>query len=345
MRYFVVVPGALVPASLAPALTAPLPASAFMARLQRGRSVVLRMDDGRVAPHLAWLWSRFGGTGTPVTAPYAWRALAPARNLPEESALWHADLVHFALARDHLLVTALHDAPPTPEEVETLAAEAAAAAASHGAALHVADGAHWFMSFDPPWSLQTVPLAAALGSSAFDSMPTGTDAPRWRRLLTEIQMRWHALPLNEWREAAGRPTINGLWLHGGGVWRPLPARPFAAVARGDPVLRGWALASGLAPEALAREDEPPAPTGDALALYEHLVAAFTTEDWERWRRDFERLADALAAQCERAFARGFECVTLALAGRAMLRLVEMRAADRLRLWRRAPLAELLAEEE
>jgi hypothetical protein len=29
----------------------------------------------------------------------------------------------------------------------------------------------------------------------------------------------------------------------------------------------------------------------------------------------------------------------------MLRLVEMRAADRLRLWRRAPLAELLAEEE
>jgi hypothetical protein len=345
MSYFVVVPGALVPAALAPAVAAQLRASALAARLQRGRSATLRPADGAGAPHLAWLWSRFGGSGTPVTAPYAWRALAPATELPGARALWHADPVHFAFARDHLLVTALSDAPPTREESETLLAEAAAAAVECGAALHALDASHWFMSFDPPWSLAAVPLAGALGRSVQDLLPTGDDAPRWRRLLNEIQMRWHALPLNERREAEGRPTINGLWLHGGGTWQPLASRPFAALATADPVLRGWALASGVAPAALAGEDEMPAPAGDVLALCPQLAAAYGAWDWETWRVEFERLSDALEARCERAFVRGFDRVTLVLAGRETLCIVELGASDRLRFWRRGPLAELLAEQE
>lgn len=344
MPYFVVVPGALVPAALAPAVTAQLDTAALAARLQRGRSATVRPAASDGAPHLPWLWSRFGGTGTPVTAPYAWRALAPATDLPAAQALWHADPVHFAFARDHLLVTALSDAPLTHDETETLAAQAAAAAAECGAALHVLNG-HWFLSFDPPWSLSAVPLAGALGRSALNLLPTGADASRWRRLLNEIQMRWHALPLNERREAEGQPTVNGLWLHGGGTWRPLGARPFAALATADPVLRGWALASGVAPAALAGEDEVPAPTGDVLALCPQLAAAHAAEDWEAWRVEFERLSAALDARCERAFARGFDRVTLVLAGRETLRIIELRASDRLRIWRRAPLAELLAEHE
>lgn len=346
MRYVVVVPGALLPAAIAPAVSARLEHGPFARRLARGRSQVVTPSASDGAPHLAWLWSRFGGRGTPVTAPYAWRALDRHRAaaLSATAALWHADPVHFALARDHVLVTALTDAPPDRDETEALASQAAAAAAECGAALHVCDEGDWFIAFDPPWSIEAVPLTGALGRSAYELMPSGADAARWRKLLTEIQMRWHTLPLNAKREAEGRPTINGLWLHGGGAWQPLRERPFVAVVADDPVMQGWAMASGATVVDAAGADDV-APVGDVLAYFPALAAAHAAQDWDGWVLGFERLGAVLEARVKRAFARGFERVELALAGRHRLRLIELRASDRLRFWHATPLADCLAEPE
>lgn len=346
MRYVVVVPGALLPAAIAPVVAGRLQRFPFARRLARGRSHVVAPSASDGAPDLAWLWSRFGGRGTPVTAPYAWRALDRDRasELSATTALWHADPVHFALARDHVLVTALTDAPPDRDETEALASQAAAAAAECGAALHVRDAAHWFIAFDPPWSIEAAPLTGALGRSAYELMPSGADAARWRKLLTEIQMRWHTLPLNAKREAEGRPTINGLWLHGGGAWQPLPGRPFAAVVADDPVLQGWAMASGATVIDAAGAERMTA-SGDVLAYLPALAAAHAAQAWDGWVASFERLAAVLEAHSERAFARGFERVEIALAGRQGLRLIELRASDRLRFWHATPLADCLAEPE
>ncbi|MCX8005512.1 MAG: regulator, partial [Burkholderiaceae bacterium] len=163
---------------------------------------------------------------------------------------------------------------------------------------------------------------------------------------TDIQMRWHRLPLNEAREADGRPTVNGLWLYGGGLWQPLAARPFAAVAADDPTVRGWALASGLDPAAVACADALPPGAADAETLLyrDDLAAAFQAQDWAAWRTAFETLAAALDGFLARAFACGHREVTLLLAGRGHLRAVALRAGDRLRFWRATPTARLFAED-
>jgi hypothetical protein len=61
-----------------------------------------------------------------------------------------------------------------------------------------------------------------------DYLPTGTDAPRLRRLMSEIEMWLFTHDLNSRRASQGDPAISGLWMWGGGV--PLDTLP---------EIRGW----------------------------------------------------------------------------------------------------------
>jgi hypothetical protein len=348
MSYFVVVPGALIPESIAPQLPARAKLPRLASRLERARTEAFHPMTTQGAPHLDWLWSRFGGEGTPVSAPYAWRALnrASAIDVAPELPLWHADPVHFALARDRMLVTALDaDAAPTADESGALAAVAAPIAAQFDATLRVIDARHWFLSFDPAWSIRTVPYDAALGRSAQDLLPQGDAAARWRKLLTEIQIAWHQQPLNERREAAGARTINGIWLHGGGNWQPLPRRPYEAIAAADPIVQGWGLASGLAPSGLLAPEAKPGKPDPFLAYEPQLLHHRCREDWETWLAALARCDELIDAHATHAFARGFRDVTLVLAGRHGVRTIVLQSSDRFRFWRRNALAALLAEPE
>ncbi len=347
MRWFVVVPGALVPASLAPDLLAGAVAPHLTQRLAHAvRGEDTSGDETTRLPHLDWLWRAFAGpTRIPVTAPYAWRALNgdSATNAGTESQVWFCEPVHFALARDHLLVAPLAQAPLDAAEAQALAAVADESAREAGAALRLIDHGHWFLQVDAPWQLDTVPLAAALGRAVLEALPTGADARRWRKLLNEIQMRWHIHPVNAAREARGAQTVNALWLHGGGVWSPLPRPPFATLLSEDPVLRGWALAAGLAPSALLSADATPHAKGDVLSVWDDLQSSAALEDWHAWRDlllEFERMLESL---CKRAFAAGFASVELVLAGRRGTRRFSLGAHDRWRFWTRAKLPGLLRE--
>ncbi|MCX7901946.1 MAG: hypothetical protein N2483_06600 [Burkholderiaceae bacterium] len=344
MPLYVLVAGALLPEEAAAKMAATCNTTALATRLQYGRVTALTVPDAGDDAHWNWLWVRFGGRGMPVTAPYALRALQASRWMPGSSICW-AEPVHFALARDHVLVHTLGAAPLTVAECLGLAAEATAAACEHGAQLIVAQAKHWFISFNPPWSLRARLPRPISTHDAQDALPDGPDAMRWRRLLTDIQMRWHRLPLNEAREADGRPTVNGLWLYGGGLWQPLAARPFAAVAADDLTVRGWALASGLDCDAVTSANALPAGAADAETLLyrDDLAAAFHAQDWAAWASAFATLAAALDALLAQAFACGHREVTLLLAGRKHLRAVAVRPGDRLRLWRRNSMACLLAE--
>lgn len=344
MRWFVIVPGALVPASLAPDVLAAATAPRLARRLARAARRAETHSDG--VPHLDWLWQAFGGPErTVVTAPYAWRALSgdSATTAAIESQLWFCEPVHFAFARDHLLVASLATAPLEPEEAQALAAAADDLLRGSGASLRLLDHAHWFLQVDPAWRIDTVPLAAALGRSAYDVLPAGPDAARWRKLLNEIQMCWHIHPVNVAREARGAPTANALWLHGGGVWRALPRAPFATLLADDPVLRGWALAAGLAPAALLPADATPAASGDALSLWDRLQASAAAGDRDAWLGRLPTLEAAIESVCERAFAARFASVELVLAGSRSTRRFSLGAHDGWSFWRRAGLARLLGE--
>lgn len=347
MRWFVVVPGALVPASLAAEAIAGATAPRLAQRLaQAPRGEETTGDETTRLPHLEWLWRAFDGpTRTPVTAPYAWRALNgdSATNARPESQLWFCEPVHFVFARDHLLVTPLAQAPLDAAEAQALAGSADEAARESGAALRLIDHGHWFLQVDGSWQLDTVPLAAALGRAVHEVLPTGADAARWRKLLNEIQMRWHIHPVNAARDARGAPTVNALWLHGGGVWNPLPHSPFATLLSDDPVLRGWALAAGLAPSALLPADATPNAKGDALSVWDGLQSSAIAEDWGAWLGllpTFERMLESLR---ERAFGAGFASVELVLAGSRGTRRFSLGTRDGWRFWKRAKLSELLRE--
>jgi hypothetical protein len=346
MRWTVVAPGALLPAPIAAAVVAAATMPWLNAALARAR-----VDDARHtgddvhAPHLRWLWRQFGGTGEPVTAPYALRALDPKADPGAQC--WHVDPVHFAFARDHVLVSPL-EVPPSGAETVALAGHLRSAlddlAADARPTLHV-HGSRWLLSLARNWLLETTPLDAALGQSALEHWPTGDDAALWRRLLTEVQMRWHSDPVNEAREAGGSTTVNAVWLHGGGAWSPLPARPFGAVASSDPVLRGWALAAGVPERALCDDDGIPPARADVVSIRGELLAPSQFEAWGQWIEQLGQLDRRLRQLQEACFAAGGDELMLVLGGRRSVRIARLRRRDAWRLWRKAPLAPLLAEAE
>lgn len=343
MRWTVVVPGGLLPAPIAADVLAgaatPWLAGVLARALAEPATTVASSD----AAHLAWLWQQFGGTGEPVTAPYALRALDADADCGAQC--WHIDPVHFAFARDHLLVTSL-DEPPTPDEEAVLTRHLdsvlRALAADAAPRLHPHRG-HWLLTLARPWSLRATPLEGALGQSAHEHWPAGADAGAWRKLLTEVQVLWHQEPLNETREALGQRAVNALWLHGGGVWTALPARPFGAVAATDPIVRGWALASGLPREAMHGESDIAPARGDVVSLRRDLLVPAQFEAWGQWLEQLAQLEAALRDLHEACFAAGYDELALVLCGRRQVRIARLRRGDAWRLWRRAQLPQLFAE--
>jgi len=346
MHWSVVVPGALVPAPIAADVIAAARAPHLFGLVARARSADARWTSPSTqgAAHLGWLWQRFSGRDDiPVTAPYAWRALSESAATEDapDGVLWHADPVHFALARDHMLLAALDDLDPA--EAMALAAEADTCAGAAGARVRIVDR-HWFVRFGAPCSLQATPLEAALGGSVQQLLPQGDDSLHWRRLLNEIQIVWHQHPVNAAREQRGAREVNGLWLHGGGTHQALPASGLAQLASTDPVLRGWALAAGLPPASIVDEAAGLSDRGDALTVWPDLFAACRAQDWGQWLSQLARFDQWLAALSQRAFAANAR-VQLVLCGCHQTRSVLAGRNDRWRLWRRRPASAVMSEQE
>jgi len=340
----VVLPGALLPSTVAADVLAGAAAPWLTQVLARALAEPAEYFEPGGAPHLSWLWRRYGGTGDPVTAPYALCALDEHADL--DAQCWHVDPVHFAFARDHLVLMPL-DEPPAPAEGAALAAhlqtvlEELLVDATPKLHRH---GERWLLTLARPWSLQATPFDGALGQPVHEHWPTGRDATFWRRLLNEIQMRWHVEASNEERESRGVKPVNALWLHGGGFWAALPAKPFATVADPDAVLRGWALASGV-PRAALHDEAADTARGDTVCVRRDLLLPAQFEAWGQWLDRLARLDASLRSLQQTAFAAGYNEMALVLCGRQQARVVRLRRGDSWKLWRRAPLAPLLAEAE
>lgn len=289
MRTTLLLPGALVEEADCEAACRPLGSqaeTAVMRRLQRARRSLQRFEpawsDG--AAHLAWLAAAFEVPGDPpATAPYAWRALGgdPARDAAGEpfSQVWFCEPVNLLPGRDRTILTPIERPELTTADCDRLAKDADEATRQAGARLEVRGG-RWFLLTREAWSLDTVPLQAALGASVEARLPRGRDAARYRRLLNDIQMSWHASPVNAAREAAGAAPANGVWLHGGGTAQALQTRVAASSSgRGglDPVLAGWAAAG----------------TGDPasrIVVCDALFDPWWRKDWDAWARAWSTVA-------------------------------------------------------
>lgn len=115
----------------------------------------------------------------------------------------------------------------------------------------------WFVSSATPFEVRTTPLAAALERPLRDKLPAGSDAPRWRRWMTEVQMLLHDHAL---AQRPARP-VSALWFSHAGTLPPRaslpPVRVAAEPARSADLSRGLAqLAGGTTAMTDALDDSP-----------------------------------------------------------------------------------------
>jgi hypothetical protein len=291
-------------------------------------------SDG--AAHLEWLARTFGVPGDPpASAAYAWReAGGPQAHDEAPCDVWFCEPVHLSLEPERTVLAPI-DAPPLTEaESRELFDEASDSARGHGAVLRQAGG-RWYLFPLEPWELETTPLQAALGASVEARLPKGKHASNWRRLLNEVQMRWHVNRVNRDREARRQQTANGLWLHGGGAWHALDASRFARVESDDPTALGWLRAAR--PESSRR-------TGvDSLTVWPQLFAPYWRRDWQAWAAAWQTLDEGIESRLRFGGAgRGGELELVACGRRGVATFTLGRRAGLLP-WRHRTLRECLLE--
>lgn len=245
----------------------PLDCPALAALIARGR------QEMRTAQSLeATLGDAFGHVNGAPYAPF--RLLGEANGLVEASAgHWlNADPIHL---RFHQNLLVLSDSASFGIELDEARAFADALN-EHLAGVgrfHVGAADRWYLQLADSSGLEdldTPPLSAMIGRSIDRFLPDSPTLQGLRQLLNEAQMVLHAHPLNQQREEAGRPPVNGLWLWGGGR---LPARresdsdsesDFDGVWSINPLAKGLARAAGVPTH--------PVPV-DAATLLEHAASA------------------------------------------------------------------------
>jgi hypothetical protein len=102
----------------------------------------------------------------------------------------------------------------------------------------------WFATSAAPHAIDTTSVEQAEGRTLRGLLPSGPDAARWRRWLTEAQMLLHEHTL---AARADRP-VNALWFSGGGMLPDISSLPSvhasAAPGRDGDLLRGIARVRG-----------------------------------------------------------------------------------------------------
>jgi hypothetical protein len=196
-----------------------------------------RVPDGVWADLPSVLLARFGAE---AGAPYALAADDPDW---DRHGWWlHADPVHLRPDRDLLRLFDARHLGISRAEADGLVAALNAHFADDGLELHAPAAHRWYLRCAAPPDMTTTPLAQVTGQHIDPYLPSGADASRWGALMSEAQMLLFQHPVNQAREAAGRPAVNGLWCWGGGTWQRPATPPDLAVGAG-PLLHGLAAAA------------------------------------------------------------------------------------------------------
>ncbi|WJW74410.1 hypothetical protein QVG61_07745 [Thiohalobacter sp. IOR34] len=203
-----------------------------------------------------------------------------------------ADPVH--LRADHAELR-LFDARLLDIEAGEAAALAAAFADSGIAPewrLEVVTARRWYLHLPESPAIETRPPAAVIGRHIDAYLPQGPQARDWLARLNEVQMLFHAHPVNQARAEQGRPTINGLWPWGGSAALPLPRpAPWSRFWTEAPLGRGLARLGGLEARPLptSADDWLNEAGGRGLLWLDGLETVAARRDLDGWRAALESL--------------------------------------------------------
>jgi hypothetical protein len=226
--------------------------------------------------------------------PDAWLSYQFDTGMVAPGALLRADPVHLRANQNGLILFDAENLRVTADEAQALAEAFNRHYAADGLRLELPTPTRGYLHLPQQPDLRTTPLTRALGRDVDACLPAGPEARHWQRFLNEVQMLFHAHPVNQAREAQRRPMINSLWLWGGG--RPLAATAsdWQQIGSGDAALRGLAWLNGI------RASEAPvdapgwlreAVGGRHLLQFDklrHAAAYGDVEAWVELAEQFER---------------------------------------------------------
>ena len=286
------------------------------------------------APSAApWLCKRWG-----VAAPYPIAPLLAAYdglNTTNEGWLL-AEPVHLVPDRDRL----------TLFPGRSLALEAAETATligilnSHFADRHLQFFAptteRWYVRCATAEIPDTTPPNVTRFGSLADFQPKSRGTLDWRSLQNEAQMLLFGHPINEAREAAGKPLVSGVWFWGGGVLPELKKPAYDRVVANPGLVTQLATMSEIDAQALSWHSVDSA-QGNVLVVIESLAALASGQDNSAWNRELERLDHEWFLPISRALAKGaIERLSLYLPGPECAGSFHLTRRDQLlRFWRGA----------
>lgn len=206
-----------------------------------------------------------------------------------------------------------------------------------GIRFHAPHAQRWYLSCAVASEVQMPSLGEVAWQDVRMQLPQGRDALRWQALGNEIQMLLHGHPLNQARSAAGLPTIDSLWLWGGGRGGTVPGRFDAA--GGDESLRVLARGAGLAVPA---DLQSLLGSGAQRALWsvDVLHTALAQHDLPGWLAAAQAVQEQVLQASWQALGAGrLRSLTLESASGQVVRSFAWKPSDRWRVWRRRqPLA-------
>ena len=338
-----VLPFALPVPEFAPDLVRALDAPALASLLTRTSSHArLPANDAvRALPHEQWLARVLGlqDAGRPAFAAAAMRALG---HNPEAGTWFIVHPVHIEIARTHLMLKDPAGLRLPEPESRALFETALPYFQEAGHALVYGDEHTWFMRADDWAGLDTSTPDATLGMDLTDWMPVGARAASFRRLQNEVQILWHAHPVNAQREARRLAPVNAFWTWGAAD---------AARLRAQDAPRLAAFEAGGVLSALA-DTRPPSLSdfvaninrvdGDAILYCGSAAPHAVGADWGGWVQQLQQLEAGLFAPILEALKKGrVRTVRLVLSHRDAHAEFTTTALAQRSFWRRPTLDRLL----
>jgi len=148
----------------------------------------------------------------------------------------------------------------------------------------------WVLKLMLQPAITTTPLAQLREQMIGDKLPQGQDSRYWQRIQNEIQMLLFAHPLNEKREAQGKPPVNSLWLWGEGELTEKATADWQNIAGTGELLDALASWSGCSEQTISITDELviKEPDGDTLLATDEFVLAIQRRDIYAWIEALEQ---------------------------------------------------------
>ena len=265
-----------------------------------------------------------------------------------------ADPVHLRFHHERIILADAGAFDLAEDESRAIAAALNAEFADIGQ-FHVATARRWYLrlnalpqgEFFPDAAAHDTETLSAIAGRRIDGAMAERN-PTLTRWLNEVQMFLHNHPVNEARQAAGKPVVNSLWLWGAGkLNRPKPGN-FTAVWTDDALATGLARACGAPvhplPAGLDKLLALASSGTDQLVVLDSLLPGVLYEDSAGWRTTWEALEKDWFAPLRAALGKPvdrLEIVAPTIYGEVAWSL---RGRDRWKFWRRSrPLATLATE--